>query len=53
MYLDGRNWCISSKERLSRYIDEDQKDLKDSLGVNLVYLPNNLNIEEYIGFEKN
>lgn len=53
VYLDGEEiGVISSKERLSRYIDEDQKDLKDSLGVNLVYLPNNLNIEEYIGFEK-
>ncbi len=54
VYLDGKViGTISSKDKLHQYIDEDQKELKEELGVDLVYLPNNLNIEEYIGYDKN
>lgn len=52
VYLDGKEiGTISSKDKFKKYIDEDQKDVKEKLGIDLVYLPNNLNIEEYIGFE--
>ena len=52
VYLDGIEiGIISSKDKLTKYIDEEQKELKENLGVDLVYLPNNLNIEEYIGYQ--
>ena len=54
VYLDGKEiGTISSKDKLHKYIDEDQKEFKEELGVDIVYLPNNLNIEEYIGYNSN
>ncbi len=54
VYLDGKEMgIISSKEKLNKYIDEDQSELKEKLDVDKVYLPKNLNIEEYIGFNSN
>jgi murein DD-endopeptidase MepM/ murein hydrolase activator NlpD len=54
VYLDGKEiGIISSKEKLNNYINEDQTELKEKLGVEQVYLPKYLNIEEYIGFNSN
>lgn len=52
VYLDGKDLgTISSKDKFNKYIDEDQRELKEKLGIEQVYLPKNLNIEEYIGFD--
>lgn len=54
VYLDGEViGVIKSKKALEAYINKEQTDLKDKYGVSTVYLPEGLNIEEYIGFSNN
>ncbi|MDD4831828.1 MAG: G5 domain-containing protein, partial [Bacilli bacterium] len=54
VYLDGNHiGTINSKDRLYKYIDDDQIDLKEKYDIEEVYLPQNLYIEDYIGFESN
>ena len=48
VYLNGKNiGVIESKEKLEKYINEDQKELKDEFGVDTVYLPKGLYISKY------
>ena len=48
VYLNGKNiGAIESKEKLEKYINEDQKELKDEFGVDTVYLPKGLYISKY------
>lgn len=54
IYLDGKEiGVIASKDKFDKYINENQKEIMEKLEVDRVYIPNNLNIEEYIGYEEN
>ncbi len=54
VYLDGKEiGIISSKDKFNNYINKDQKELIEKLEVDKVYAPNNLNIEDYIGYADN
>ena len=47
VYLDGKLLgTISSKDALEKYIDEEQKELKEEFGVSKVYKPNGLDIQK-------
>ena len=49
VYLDGKLLgTIRSKHALEKYIDEEQKELKEEFNVKKVYKPNGLDIEKTI-----
>ena len=51
VYLEGETiGFIHSKEKLEKYIDNEQKELKDKYKVNKVYTPNSLDIIKEISF---
>jgi len=51
VYLEGETiGFIHSKEKLEKYIDNEQQDLKDKYKVNKVYTPNSLDIIKEISF---
>lgn len=53
VYLDGEIiGIVDSKDTLEQYINNEQKELKDQYGVDYVYLPQGLFIEQYIGYPK-
>lgn len=54
VYLDGEViGIIKSRDALNDYINLEQKELKEKYGVDTVYLPDGLFVEEYIGYSKN
>lgn len=54
VYLHGKSiGLIESKTELENYIDKKQKEIKDRFDVNKVYLPEDLDIEKEITFDKN
>lgn len=54
VYLNGKSiGIIKSKEKLEKYINEEQKDLKEEYGVDNVYPPNELYISEYKSYDGN
>ena len=51
VYLDGKSiGIIKSKDALEKYINDEQNELKEKYNVNTVYLPQDLYIEEYVGY---
>lgn len=51
VYLNGKSiGVIKSKEKLEKYINEEQKDLKEEYGVNTVYLPKGLYVSPYTSY---
>ncbi|MBQ9024195.1 MAG: peptidoglycan DD-metalloendopeptidase family protein [Bacilli bacterium] len=47
VYLDGKLLgSVKSKDALEKYIDNEQKELKEEFGVKKVYKPNGLDIEK-------
>ena len=45
VYLDGKLiGAVNSKDSLEKYIDNDQKELKDEFNVDKVYIPNGIDI---------
>ncbi len=53
VYLDGEIiGIVDSKDELEQYINEEQKELKEQYGVDYVYLPQGLFIEQYIAYTK-
>ena len=47
VYLDGKLLgAVESKTKLEKYIDNEQKELKEEFGVSKVYKPNGLDIEK-------
>ena len=54
VYLEGKTiGIIKSREAFESYINQEQKDLKEKYEIDNVYLPQGLNIEEYVGYSKN
>ena len=52
VYLDGEYLgAIRSKKALERYIDNEQKALKEEYDVKKVYIPNGIDIEKTITFK--
>ena len=53
VYLDGKSiGLIESKDKLEKYIDEEQQSLKDEYNVENVYAPNGLKIKEEITYNE-
>ncbi len=49
VYLDGELLgTVNSKKSLEKYIDDDQKELKEEFGVDKVYVPNGIDIEKCV-----
>lgn len=54
VYLDGEIiGIVDSKEVLEKYINEEQKELKEKYNIDYVYLPQGLFVEQYMGYSKN
>ena len=54
VYLNGRNiGTIKSKEKLEKYIDENQQDLKEIYNVDTIYPPKGLYISEFVSYNDN
>lgn len=54
VYLDGKRiGVIKSKERLQKYINEEQKELREKYDVDTVYVPKGLYISEYKSYNAN
>lgn len=54
VYLDGRSiGVIKDKEKLEKYINDEQKDIKDKYHVDNVYIPKNLYISNYSSYDDN
>ncbi len=52
VYLDGKLLgSINSKKSLEKYIDNEQKELKEEFDVDKVYVPNGIDIEKCITHE--
>lgn len=53
VYVDGdKIGVIESKDKLEKYIDEKQAEIKAKYNVSNVYPPKNLSIQKYVGYEK-
>lgn len=51
VYLNGKSiGVIESKDKLEKYINEEQKDLKEEYGVDMVYLPKGLYVSKYTSY---
>ncbi len=51
VYLDGNLLgSIKSKESLEKYIDDEQKELKEEFNVDKIYIPNGIDIEKCLTF---
>lgn len=49
VYLDGKLvGAVNSKSSLEKYIDKEQKELKDEFNVDKVYIPNGIDIEKCV-----
>ena len=49
VYLDGKLLgAVNSKASLEKYIDKEQKELKEDYNVDKVYVPNGIDIEKCI-----
>jgi murein DD-endopeptidase MepM/ murein hydrolase activator NlpD len=54
VYLSGEKiGVIESKEKLEKYIDNKQEEIKKKYGVKKVYPPKDLNIQKYVGYDNN
>lgn len=54
VYLDGKLLgSINSKAALEKYIDKEQKELKDDYDVDKVYVPNGIDIEKCVTHTNN
>ena len=52
VYIDGKFLgAIKSKKALEKYIDNEQKNLKEEYGVKKVYIPNGIDIEKSITYD--
>lgn len=52
VYLDGKLLgSINSKKSLEKYIDKEQKELKEEFNVDKVYIPNGIDIEKCVTHE--
>lgn len=52
VYLDGKLLgSINSRKSLEKYIDEEQKELKEEFNVDKVYIPNGIDIEKCVTHE--
>lgn len=53
VYLSGKSiGLIESKEKLEKYINEEQKEIKDKYNVNKVYVPKGLEINEEVTYNE-
>lgn len=54
VYLNGKSiGLIESKEKLEKYIDDEQQEIKKKYNVSTVYIPNGLDIEKEITYSNN
>lgn len=54
VYLEGKSiGVIKSKEKLEKYINEEQKELREKYNVDTVYAPKSIYISEYKSYNAN
>lgn len=54
VYLDGKLLgSVNSKKSLEKYIDDEQKELKEEFDVDKVYVPNGIDIEKCVTHSSN